>query len=104
MSNYLKINVTEVDYSSYPAIVRFDFIDSHNQVIRVVEKMDILTSKDKVFFPISGFFLKCEIVEETAEGYFIDISKPFGVMSVDDGFLFCVNKDMISSEHFDDNS
>ena len=102
MTCYLKINITEVDYSSYPAIAKFNFIDSNNQVITVDEKIDVLTSCEKIPFPISDYFLACKIIEETAEEYFVDISKPFGVLSEDNRFLFCVKKDMISNSHFDD--
>lgn len=104
MTCYLKINITEVDYSSYPAIAKFNFLDAKNQVTTVVEKIDVLTSGEIITIPISDYFLTCKIIEETAEEYFVDISKPFGVLSEDNRFLFCVKKDMISNIHFDDKS
>lgn len=102
MFYYLRVSITNIDRSCYPPNVEFYFTDFNNQTITIVEKLDIISSYSNISFPIEGYFLKCEIIEETCDQYVIDISKPYGVLSVDDRCLFNVGKNMISNIHFDD--
>ena len=102
MFGYLKIEITNIDSSSYPKFATFHFIDSDDNVITATEKLDILTSYNEIFVPISGFFVKCKIMKESSRDYLIDISSPFGVLSKNNESIFYVRKDMISTKHFDD--
>ena len=102
MFGYLKIEITNIDSSSYPKIATFHFIDLNDNVITVTEKLDILTSCNEIFAPISGFFVKCKIMKESSKKYLIDISNPFGILSENNESIFYVRKDMISTKHFDD--
>ena len=102
MFGYLKIEITNIDSSSYPKIATFHFIDLNDNVITVTEKLDILTASDRILAPTSGFFVKCTIVKETLKDYLIDISNPFGILSENNESIFYVKKEMISTKHFDD--
>lgn len=102
MFGYLKVEITNIDSSCYPQFATFHFVDSNDNQITVTEKLDILTSSDAIFVPISGFFVKCRIVKKSSKDYLIDISNPFGILSENNESMFCVRKDMISTKHFDD--
>ena len=102
MFGYLKIEITNIDSSSYPKFATFHFIDSDDNVITATEKLDILTSYNEIIAPISGFFVKCKIMKESSKDYLIDISSPFGILSKNNESIFYVRKDMISTKHFDD--
>lgn len=102
MFAYLKIEIASIDRSHYPEFATFYFIDSNNSLITVTEKLDILTATDTILAPISGFFVKCKILEESSKEYLIDISKPFGILSENNESTFRVRKEMISTKHFDD--
>lgn len=102
MFGYLKINITIIDNSYYPTYATFCFVDSNDKEIIVVEKLDILTSIEKLPIPTTGFFLKCRILEDRENVVLIDISEPFGVFSINNECIFSVNKKMISEKHFDE--
>ena len=102
MFGYLKIEITNIDCSFYPKFATFHFVDLDDNVITVTEKLDILTSCNEIFAPISGFFVKCKIIKEFSKDYLIDISNPFGILSKNNESIFHVRKDMISLKHFDD--
>ena len=102
MFGNLKIDITMIDYSGYPAYATFGFVDSNGKEIIVVEKLDILTSNYNITFPTTGFFLKCKILENREDVVLIDISKPYGVLSINNECIFSVSKEIISEKHFDD--
>ena len=102
MFSYLKAKITNIDYSCYQAVAELHFVDSNSEIISVVEKLDILSSCNNLPCPIEDYFLKCKIVEEKNTQYLVDISRPYGVLSENGEFLFLVDKNMISTVHFDD--
>ena len=101
MFAYLKVEIINIDSSSYPEFATFQFVDKNDKVITVIEKLDILTSLKEVSAPISGFFVECKILRETSNYYLIDISKPYGILSNNNECVFYVHKDAISQQHFD---
>lgn len=104
MYKYLKLIVSNIDNSNYPAIAYCNFLDSNERVVVITEKLDVLTSQniDKKNLPLNDYLLKCKILEEYEDSYKIDISDPYGVLDNNNNFIFVVDKCMLSNKHYDD--
>jgi len=103
MIKNLKVNIDNLDDSTYPIMATCSFKNLKKETCTIHEKLDILSENIlKVnSIPLSGYFLKCKILDESEVAYLIDISIPYGVISLDNKSVFWVDKSLISDKHFD---
>ena len=80
--------------SGCPAFVEFAFTDSAGKTHIFRDKLPIVSAEDEVFPPCGGA-LRCHIIGGTDSTYIIDTTFPDYVESVDEQYIFEVEKDRV---------
>ena len=82
------------DDSGYPAFIEFSLTDSEGKTHIFADKLPIVSAENEVQPPCEGK-LRCHIIGGTDSTYIIDTTFPDYVESVDEQYIFEVEKDRV---------
>lgn len=90
----VEVNVIRITDESFPGFVEFTLTDSSGEEHRFIDKIPIVSDDYNMRPPCIGY-MRCSIVGESNNTFFIDTSAPDYITSLKEEYQFEVSKDKI---------